>query len=231
MVRLGTPSTHRAVRPAVLALLVAACALIAVAACGGTAGPAGGQGTSSPTGGAILGGAPGATTPVATPPHTTPPLASPLNCGQLQNAAVTTATVKLPDYPFDSINLAAGRWSAEDGTEILLKSPCAIGDLVGDASADAVGVVTISTGGTGLFYQLVAWRNSSGSPALAATASLGDRNPVTSLSIASKKLTVVYLTRTSDASMAELNLRRTALYKVSGKALVEISHTDEPYTP
>jgi hypothetical protein len=215
-------STGRAARAAVALSCVL---LVVLAGCGGTGGP-GADGTASPSGGAVLGGSPGATTSA---PHTTAALAAPLSCAQLQNAAVTTVAVKLPDYLFDSINLAGGRWSAEDGTEILLQTPCAIGDLVGDGSADAVGVVTISTGGTGLFYQLVAWRNSSGSPVLAATTSIGDRNPVQELSISAKKLTVVYLTRTDGSPMAVLDLRRTALYKVTGTHLVEISHTDETY--
>ena len=45
------------------------------------------------------------------------------------------------------------------------------------------------------------------------------------------KATVVYLTRTADVPMAGLNLKRTAIFQLSGGALTEVSHTDVSYTP
>jgi hypothetical protein len=203
-------------------------AALGALACGGTpAGPGGATSAASPAPSAgVIGSAPPTTTSPAPPP-----LAAPLTCGQLRNAAVTTATVKLSDYPSSSINLTNGRWTGGYGAEIVLQDPCGIGNIVGDNALDAVGAVVLSTGGTGRFYSLVAWRNSAGSPVLAATLAIGDRNPVVDISIASKKITVVYLTRDDSASMAELNIKRTAVYKVSGTVLVELSHADVPYIP
>ena len=214
--------------------LVAVAAATALGACGAPAGEAASPpaGTSPPGGSGRLGDAPrpAPTTP-APPAPTRRPLARPLTCAQLQEAAVTTAGVKLEDYPFDSINLTGGRFGAEDGTEIELLRPCAIGDVVGDGSADAVGTIVLASGGTGRFHTVLLWRNASAKPVLAATVSLGDRNPVSALSIAGRKVTVVYLTRTDGFPMAGVNLKRTAVYTVSGTKLVEQSHSDEPYTP
>jgi hypothetical protein len=206
-----------------LAVATAVVALGTLGACG----PSGGASpTSPPAGSAGVGASP---TGAATTPPAGPAVASPLTCAQLQEAAVTTATVKLADYPFDSINLTGGRWSAEDGTEIELQEPCGIGNFIGDAALDAAGAIKLTAGGTGRFYTLLAWRNSGGSPVLAATVALGDRNPVVEITIVGGQIRAVYLTRTDDQPMAVLNVRRTALFNVVGTALVEASHVDEPY--
>jgi hypothetical protein len=226
MLGLGTRVGRRVVGTAWVALALVTTG--SLAACHGSgAGPAPAPTTSAATAGAILTGAPVLT---SAPPATTAAAITSLTCAQLSEAPVTTAAVKLPDYPFDSINLTGGRWSAEDGTEILLQSPCGLGDILGDAGLDAVGVVTISTGGTGRFYELVAWRDANGTPVLAATTALGDRNPVLSISIAAGKITVLYLTRTDSAPMAVLDLKRTAIYTVSGTTLLQLSHSDVPYS-
>jgi hypothetical protein len=217
----------------------AAIAALALAACGGPGGGGADRPAAGPTGNAAVGGAPNGSpsagpsraSPTAGPTAKPPAAAKPLTCAALRQADVTTASVKLSDYRFDSITLADGRWAAEDGTEIELQAQCGIGDLTSDGAADAVGVVRISMGGTGRFYSLVAWRNSAGTPALADTLALGDRNPVTAITIASQRVTVVYLTRTDGSPMAALNLKRTAVFRVSGTTFVEESHTDEPYTP
>jgi hypothetical protein len=108
-----------------------------------------------------------------------------------------------------------------------LQKPCGIGDLDGDGTEDAVGVVSLTSGGTGDFYTLVVWRDKNGKPVCVALADLGDRNPVKSISIAARIATVVYYTRTSDAPMAELNIKRTATYRLTGSHFTELSHVDE----
>jgi hypothetical protein len=148
----------------------------------------------------------------------------------LQNAQLQSSSVKLPDHPLDSMSLADGRWAGEDGVGIELLPQCGIGDLVGDGAADALGAVKVTAGGTGRFFSLVAWRNDGGTPIPAATTSLGDRTPVVSIEVAARRATVVYRTRGDSDPAAALTITRTAVYQVVGTNLVEVSHTDEPYT-
>lgn len=178
-----------------------------------SAGPASASPTSTPT--------PAPTVTVTK----TATVAKPLTCNQIKFAQVGSATISYNGY-HDSIPLGGGLWSGEDGNTVTLQDPCAIGDLNGDGAADAVGVVELTSGGTGQFYTLVVWRNKNHNPEFWALADLGDRNPVTSIGISGQIATVKYCTRTSDAPMAELNVSRTATYKLSGHTFVETGHTD-----
>ncbi len=163
--------------------------------------------------------------PSAPATHTAPAVA-PLKCSQLKSAEVGSKTVSYNGY-HDSIPLGGlGLWSGEDGNTVTLEKPCGIGDLDGDGAADAVGVVSLTSGGTGDFYTLVVWHNDHGNPVCVAVADLGDRNPVGTIQIANGKATVVYYTRTDDAPMAEINIQRTAVYTLSGSHFTEQSHTD-----
>ncbi|MFF3286246.1 hypothetical protein [Streptomyces sp. NPDC003023] len=158
---------------------------------------------------------------------------SALTCDQLRNAELQNSSLRLPDAPEGTIALTDGRWEG-DGVLIELQPQCGIGDMTGDAAADAVGVIKVSTGGTGRFYGLVTWRNDAGTPEPAAAASLGDRTPVVSIDISSapaRQATVVYLTRRDSDPAAVVTLRRTAVYRVTEPAMVELHHSDAPYTP
>jgi hypothetical protein len=175
-------------------------------------------------------GSPSAAPSPAGPATSAPPPAGPaLTCAQLKHAYVGSTTISYNGY-HDSIPLGDGRWSGEDGATVTLQKPCGIGDLTGDGAKDAVGVVSLTTGGTGNFYTLVVWRNSAGEPECAAVADLGDRNPVLSISISAQKATVVYLTRTDSSPMAVVNVKRTAVYHLVGSHFTEVSHTDVPYS-
>ncbi|MFE5629493.1 hypothetical protein [Streptomyces sp. NPDC056463] len=175
----------------------------------------------------------------ASPTRTTPPTrtASPapsrparaLTCDQLRHARVQTALVKLPDHPRPGMRLTDGHWEDEDGVQVDLQPQCAIGRLVGDGAADAVGVVKVTTPGTGRYYTLVVWRNDHGTPVPFATESLGDRTPVVSLAVTPPAVTVVYRTRRDGEPLAINTLTRTALYRVAGAGLYEVSHVDTPY--
>ncbi|MFF5938794.1 hypothetical protein [Streptomyces sp. NPDC012508] len=173
----------------------------------------------------------------ATPTPTTPPTrtASPsrpapaLTCDQLRHARVQTALVKLPDYPRATMRLTDGHWEDEDGVQVDLQPQCAIGHIVGDGAADAVGVVKITTPGTGRYYTLVVWRNDHGTPVPFATESLGDRAPVVSLAVTPPAVTVVYRTRRDGEPLAVTTLTRTAVYRAAGAGLHEVSHVDTPY--
>jgi hypothetical protein len=89
----------------------------------------------------------------------------------------------------------------------------------------------MTNGGTGQFYSLAVWRNVKGAPVFIAQYDIGDRNPIEKVTIAGRVATVVYLTRTPEQPMAALNIRRTAIFKLSGGVLTPVSQTDEPYTP
>ncbi|WP_157744990.1 hypothetical protein [Micromonospora coxensis] len=45
------------------------------------------------------------------------------------------------------------------------------------------------------------------------------------------KATAVWLTRSAGRSLAEVDVRRTSVYRLSGTTLVEVGHTDQPYAP
>lgn len=156
-----------------------------------------------------------------------------LTCEQLRNASLDGGG--LEGYGISGAALSAGRWEGADGVVIELQPQCAIGDITGDSAPDAVGALKISTGGTGKFYTLVTWRNDGGTPVPAAAAELGDRTPVVSIDFPSggtpRQVTVVYRTRGDDDPAAVVTLTRTAVYEVSGPTMVELHHSDAPYTP
>lgn len=159
--------------------------------------------------------------------------AAALTCDQLRNAELQNSSMRLPDAPEGTVALTDGRWEG-DGVVIELQPQCGIGDMTGDPAADAVGAIKVTTGGTGKFYGLVTWRNDAGTPVPAAAVSLGDRTPVVSIDISSapaKQATVVYLTRGDSDPAAVVTLRRTAVYQVTEPAMVELHHSDAPYTP
>jgi hypothetical protein len=219
-------------------LVLAGLLVLSLAGCGGGGdSPASGSGTvgDAPPATASAGTEGGTATPAPGPTTTDTTghaAGNPLACTQLATAQVGSAAKPLADFAPGPVTLAAGRFTGSDGTVVELQSQCATGDLNGDGVGDALSVVKITSTGTGRFYTLVAWTsNNSGVPQLAASKALGDRNPVTDISIAAGKATVVYLTRTADVPLAGLNLKRTAIFQLSGGALTEVSHTDVSYTP
>ncbi|WP_137994365.1 hypothetical protein [Streptomyces vilmorinianum] len=213
------------------ASLTAALSVGLLAGCGPDDGSGdGAPGPGRPTRSAPTPSATSTPTPTPTPtPSRRPDTAAALTCDQLRNAAVQTAVVKLPDYPLDSMRLTDGHWEGEDGVQVDLQTPCAIGHIVGDRAADAVGVVKVTPQGTGRFSTLVVWRNHHGTPVPFATESLGDRNPVVSVTVTGPAVTVVYRTRRDTEPPAVVTLTRTAVYRVAGAGLYEVSHVDTPY--
>lgn len=204
---------------------------------GGTSGGSGGKepGSGSPAvpgGSGGSGGSSGSSGSGGTSPGGT---GTPLTCEKLRNSSVQSDSLNLPDAVVDgAVSLNNGRWEG-GGVVIELQPQCDIGDMTGDPAADAVGAIKISTGGTGRFYTLVTWRNDGGTPVPAAAVSLGDRTPVASIDIPEegglRQATVMYRTRGDDDPPAVLNLTRTAVYRVSGARMVELHHSDAPYTP
>ncbi|MFB7542240.1 hypothetical protein ACFC0N_20385 [Streptomyces zaomyceticus] len=155
-----------------------------------------------------------------------------LTCDQLRNAELQNSSFRFPDAPEGTIAFTDGRWEG-DGVVVELQPQCGVGDVTGDPAADAVAAVKVTTGGTGRFFGLVTWRNDAGTPVPAAVVSLGDRTPVVSIGVSSptRRATVVYLTRGDDDPAAVVTIRRTAVYRVAEPAMVELHHSDAPYTP
>ncbi|MEU1607714.1 hypothetical protein [Micromonospora matsumotoense] len=170
------------------------------------------------------------TAPAVAPTTAAAPVKAPLTCAHLAEARIGSSKTPYNGYP-DYLPLAGGQWSGEDGATVTLQKPCGIGDLDGDGAEDAVGAVAVNSGGSGTFYTLAAWRNSGGLPVFRALTDLGDRTPVVSISVAGRKATVVWLTRSPSRGMAELDIKRTSVFKLSGSTLTEVSHTDAPYNP
>lgn len=210
---------------------VAGCLVAGASACG-TKAENGSGSLGTPSIVAVSSPATSPSTPATTAPPTTAPasvapaIPAALTCSQIKFAQVGSATISYNGY-HDSIPLGGGVWSGEDGNTVTLQTQCAIGDLDGDGAKDAVGVVTLSSGGTGTFYTLVVWRNVNHKPVFWALSDLDDRTPVESISISGHVAIVVYDTRTPDASMIEHNIKRTAIYKLSSHHFTETSHTDE----
>ncbi|WP_327029776.1 hypothetical protein OG989_04615 [Micromonospora sp. NBC_01740] len=152
-----------------------------------------------------------------------------LTCLELRDTRIGSRKVRYRGYAAP-LRLSNGRWADRDGTTVELQRPCGIGDLDGDGAGDAIGVVMLDGGGTGRFFTLAAWRNLRGEPDYQAQVDLGDRTPVESVSVRDGRATVVYLTRPAGGPMAELSIRRTAVYQLRGAALAELSHTDARVT-
>jgi hypothetical protein len=210
---------------------VAGLAVMALAGSTGCGHP-GGSGTGTlPTSGQGLGTVPVASTTPAAVKTTPAPLntAPALTCTQIRNSTLGSNAMKYNGY-VDGIPLADGTWSGEDGNTVTV-TVCATGDLDGDGAVDALASVMLSSAGTGRFYTLAVWLNADGKPVFAALKDIDDRTPVQSISIAAGKATVVYLTRHADEPMAQLSIKRTAIFKLSGSTLTEVSHSDVPYTP
>ncbi|WP_432900986.1 hypothetical protein ACQP1S_29175 [Micromonospora matsumotoense] len=236
--------------PSSLATLTLVCLL--TAACGGeqggtdgaapTAGPSTGPSTASVLSAASPEATPTeaesspeakaapTTAPAVAPTTAAAPVKAPLTCAHLAEARIGSSKTPYNGYP-DYLPLAGGQWSGEDGATVTLQKPCGIGDMDGDGAEDAVGAVAVNSGGSGTFYTLAAWRNSGGLPVFRALTDLGDRTPVVSISVAGRKATVVWLTRSPSRGMAELDIKRTSVFKLSGSTLTEVSHTDAPYNP
>ncbi|MEV6526717.1 hypothetical protein AB0M43_32770 [Longispora sp. NPDC051575] len=179
-----------------------------------------------------------ATAPVATAAPSKPapattgapaPAGASVTCAEVRGAKVRGS--KAP-YTAAGVPLVDGHWSGPDGLTFAVQAPCATGNLDPHGGLSTLGTIMSSTSGTtGRFWGLMLCKREAGAPVCSVLVQLGDREPVQSVAIGGQKATVVYLTRTPDVPAAGLNLRRTAVYQFGGNTLLELSHTDEAYTP
>lgn len=102
----------------------------------------------------------------------------------------------------------------------------AFGDLNNDGVDDAAVVLATSGGGSGTFISLEAVINDNGRPNHVATAMLGDRVELKSISIESGEILVDMITHGPDDPMCCPTLEVGQKYKLQGDTLVQLSSED-----
>lgn len=133
--------------------------------------------------------------PVITPvPAVTSPVStSSLSFSQLLNASVS------PEWDEDNgmIALKDGEYDSGENSVDLLKTPESYvsTDLNSDGAGDIIAVVASNSGGTGYFYELVAFLNVEGSPRYVGKFFLGDRIKVNKISADKNVVTADIITQ------------------------------------
>ncbi len=201
------------------ALLIAAVALTGLVA-GCSKSPA-----AKPSGAPATSAQPGPAASSATPAAAAP------TCAEIKNAAVRGLID--PYYSFGDAGAALvdGGYSGDGGLVLAVQQPCTTGDLGGEIGNVTVGTIMNSiTGTTGRTWNVMLCSTSKGHVLCVVHFALDDRDPIESVAVADKKLTLVYLTRADGADPATVTIRRTAVYAADGTILKEQSHTDAPYS-
>jgi hypothetical protein len=108
-------------------------------------------------------------------------------------------------------------------TEVTLTDALAVGDLTGNGMPGAVVVLATETGGSGVFMDLAAVALRAGSPANVATASLGDRVKINSLSLQDGTISVDMITQGPADPMCCPTQRVVEEYRLQGDELVKLS--------
>jgi hypothetical protein len=123
-------------------------------------------------------------------------------------------------------------YSDKDGLVLAVQQPCASGDLGGDIHNVTVATIMDSiTGTTGRFWNVMLCWYVDSKPKCTVHIEMNDRDPIESVAVSGKKLTLVYLTRPDGGAMAAVSIRRTAIFEAEGTLLKERSRSDAPYTP
>ena len=121
--------------------------------------------------------------------------------------------------------------SASELVVALYPDAYAFGDLNGDGAGDAAVVLATSGGGSGTFMTLEVLRNDDGAPHHAATAQLGDRAQIESITIEAGVITVRMITHGPDDPMCCPTQNVTQTYQLQGEELTQLSsevESDEP---
>ena len=147
-----------------------------------------------------------------------------LTLDQLRNAEYHLPLLGDEDTPIQFTNGQGQFVFGEGATERvhagLVNDTVAFGDLDGDAIADAVAVVYISSGGSGTFIYLVALLDRDGAPIQAAHAFLGDRVAVESLTISSGEIVAATLAHRPSDGLCCPTLGITRTFALRGDRLV-----------
>ena len=129
-------------------------------------------------------------------------------------------TIRLSDGAY---RLAVAPGSASETSIVLLPDLLAFGDLDGDGAGDAAAVLAGSAGGSGTFISLAALRNYGGSPRHVATAYLGDRVRVTSVTIDSGEITIGLISHVPGDPLCCPTRETTRRFRLRQGSLVESS--------
>lgn len=168
--------------------------------------------------------------PTAAPPAA--PVTATLTLDQLKNFVYVSE-----EAPGGKAALVNGKFEAATGTgatskvTVTLTEPVAMGDLNGDAAADAAVVLAASTGGTGVFKSLHVVVNDGGKPREAALAFLGDRVQVKTLTIhadTAGALIVDMMTHGPKDGLCCPTMEVVQTYKLQGNTLVLLSVVQKP---
>ena len=106
---------------------------------------------------------------------------------------------------------------------VMIPDRYAFGDLNRDGVDDAVVVLATNMGGSGTFVSLAAVLNDEGAPEHVASADLGDRTKIISVSIEDDIVTVDVITHGPNDPMCCPSVHTTKRYKLEGNKLVELS--------
>jgi hypothetical protein len=145
---------------------------------------------------------------------------------------VRSASVYAPYSPYNlagegGLDLVDGVWTGPGGLSVAVQAPCAVGELVAGAGPTAVvAFMSMTAGTTGRYWAMATCRPDGGHVYCSPMLRLDDREPIESIAIADRRITLVYLTRRSTDPPVALTIRRTAVYVVGGDTVHEVSHTD-----
>ncbi len=103
----------------------------------------------------------------------------------------------------------------------LIPEPMIYGDLDGDGQADAAVLLATDTGGSGTFVHLAAVALQDGKPVNLATALLGDRVRVQSLTIDNDRIEVILLTQGPDDPQCCPSREERHIFRLRGDLLTE----------
>ena len=175
--------------------------------------------------------APAAVQPAALPTATPTLAVAEPTATILPSRPLTLEALKNAEYPSDltpakKLKLDNGKYEeaiqpgAASKIVVSLSQLYAMGDLNEDGVDDAAVVLIGNTGGSGTFYQLVAVLNEGGTPRPVATALLGDRINLESLSIKSGEIVVEMLTQGPQDPLCCPSQKSTRSFKLQGGKLI-----------
>ena len=157
-------------------------------------------------------------------PAAAPMVTQRLTLEQLRNAEYFLPLLGDEDTPIrfedGDGSIAYGEGATERDYAGIDGDAVAFGDLDGDGYADAAVVVFTSGGGSGTFKHLVAVLDRDGEPVQAARVYLGDRVPVTSLTVTSGQIVVEMLAHGPDDGRCCPTLNITSAFTLRGDQLV-----------
>jgi TolB protein len=176
-----------------------------------------------------------------------PPALPPATPAQIPSPTLLPSSTPIPSLSLDLLKnaeyaiegLASGKAKLVNGTYqekipnssaqsvVSFSELLSVGDLNGDGIADAVVILILNSGGTGVFYNLYGVINDKGMPKPTAPERLGDRIKLKSLLIQGGEISANFLTQGPKDSMVNPTLDVTRKFKWQDGKLVSTT----PVTP